>query len=365
MGNAADINETVLEAELLDDQAEGSALTSNTTGLEALDEIEARATDAARAAVLATTPRNTTLARGAATRAFASWLRHAHNLELTIPVPAAILLDFVNQAAEGFPDDVERSMVEDGAKRPGRWSVATVEARVRHLSKAHKLAGLDSPAADVRVRERIAAMKRAAAQAGTTRSRHEAITLTLLEQLLDTCDRDTLTGLRDRAVMLFAWASGGRRRSEAAIARVEDLHVDGDDYTYRLPTSKTDQEGAGLIVPVAGRAAAALRTWLAAAEISEGAIFRKVLRGGRKVSSRPINPATVNAIVKNAAGRAGLDRARFGAHSLRSGFVTTAGRAGVSLQDAMALTGHKTIAVAARYHHAGAALENPGGRLAG
>ncbi len=158
---------------------------------------------------LATTPRNTTLARGAALRAFASWLRHAHGLELAIPVPAAVLLDFVNQAADGFPPGVEDGMIGDSAKRPGRWSVATVEARVRHLSKAHKLAGLDSPAADVRRRERIAAMKRAAAQAGTTRNRHEAITLSVLEQLIDTCDRDTLTGLRDRAVMLFAWASGG------------------------------------------------------------------------------------------------------------------------------------------------------------
>ena len=365
MGNATDTDGVELEVELLDEQAEGSALAGTATGLEALDEIEVRATDAARAAVLATTPRNTTLARGAAMRAFASWLRHAHGLQLAIPVPAAVLLDFVNQAADGFLDDIERGMLEDGAKKPGRWSVATVEARVRHISKAHRIAGVDSPAADVRVRERIAAMKRAAVQAGTTRSRHEAITLTLLEQLLDTCDRSTLVGLRDRAVMLFAWASGGRRRSESAIARVEDLRVDGDDYTYRLPTSKTDQEGAGLVVPVAGRAAAALRTWLAAAEILDGAIFRKVLRGGHKVSSRPINPATVNVIVKAAAERAGLDPRRFGAHSLRSGFVTTAGRAGVSLQDAMALTGHKTIAVAARYHHAGAALENPGGRLAG
>lgn len=347
------------------DQAEESALTRTASSLEALDQVDARATDAARAAVLATTPRNTTLARGAALRAFSSWLRYAHGQELAFPVPAAVLLDFVNQAADGFPDDVEDGMLEDGVKKPGRWAVATVEARVRHLSKAHTLAGLDSPAADVRVRERIAAMKRAAAQAGTTRARHEAITVGVLEQLIDTCDRDTLTGLRDRAVMLFAWASGGRRRSEAAIARLEDLRQDGDDYTYTLPASKTDQEGAGLVVPVAGRAAAALRTWLTAAEISEGPIFRKVLRGGHKVSTRPIHPATVNVIVKTAARRAGLDPARFGAHSLRSGFVTTAGRAGVSLQDAMALTGHKTIAVAARYHHAGAALEHPGARLAG
>lgn len=344
--------------ELVAAQVEGSEL-------EALDELEVRATDAARAAVLATTPENTTLARGAAIRAFASWLRHAHGGELALPVPAAVLLDFVNQAAEGFETHVEDRMIAEGAKRSGRWSVATVEARVRHISKAHRLAGLESPAADVRIRERIAAMKRGAAQAGDTRERHDAITLGVLDQLLDTCNRETLGGLRDRALLLFAWASGGRRRSETAAARVEDLRGDGDEYTYTLLRSKTDQEGVGLVVPVAGRAAAALRSWLAAAGIMSGPIFRKVLRGGKAVGKDAIHPSTVATIVKGAAARAGLDPDRFGAHSLRSGFVTSAGRKGVSLQDTMALTGHKTIAVAARYHHAGAALEHPAARLAG
>lgn len=49
-----------------------------------------------------------------------------------------------------------------------------------------------------------------------------------LEALIDTCD-DTLEGLRDRALLYFAFASGGRRRSEVAAADLSDLRLIGSD----------------------------------------------------------------------------------------------------------------------------------------
>jgi hypothetical protein len=43
-----------------------------------------------------------------------------------------------------------------------------------------------------------------------------------LEAMLATCEV-SLEGLRDRALLLFAWASGGPKRSKVASARVEQL----------------------------------------------------------------------------------------------------------------------------------------------
>jgi hypothetical protein len=63
-----------------------------------------------------------------------------------------------------------------------------------------------------------------------------------LELLLATCD-ESLRGKRDRALLLFAWASGGRRRSEVSSARAECLTKSGDEYIYTLGVSKTNQEG--------------------------------------------------------------------------------------------------------------------------
>src|SRR5206468_10248396 len=49
------------------------------------------------------------------------------------------------------------------------------------------------------------------------------VTRDVLDQLLATCDAERPADLRDRALLLVAFASGGRRRSEAAALRVANL----------------------------------------------------------------------------------------------------------------------------------------------
>jgi integrase len=44
----------------------------------------------------------------------------------------------------------------------------------------------------------------------------------------------------------------------------------------------------------------------------------------------------------------------FSAHSLRSGFMTEAGRQNVPLAEAMALTGHRSVQTALHYYQPGA-----------
>ena len=62
-----------------------------------------------------------------------------------------------------------------------------------------------------------------------------ALACSPLEQLLATCKGD-LRGVRDRAILTFAWASGGRRRSEVANARMEHLErIGGAGYVYAWP----------------------------------------------------------------------------------------------------------------------------------
>ncbi len=86
------------------------------------------------------------------------------------------------------------------------------------------------------------ASPRAATKRGERPSKKTAITRTELDALLATCD-DTLEGKRDRALLCFAFASGGRRRSEVATADLADLKVIDRGYIYHLPYSKTRQAG--------------------------------------------------------------------------------------------------------------------------
>jgi len=77
----------------------------------------------------------------------------------------------------------------------------------------------------------------------------------------------------------------------------------------------------------------AVQTWLAAAEISSGPVFRAVTRGGR-VSCEAMVDDSAARIVKRYASRVGLDPASYAGHSLRSGFLTSSAESGASIWSA-------------------------------
>ena len=137
----------------------------------------------------------------------------------------------------------------------------TLQHRISVLSKAHQMHGLKNPCEEARVRELLSRTRKAYARRGALPQKKSALTKDLLLALLDTCD-DSLRGKRDRALLLFAWSSGGRRRSEVACADMKMLkRVPPDGYIYELTVSKTNQSGADRpenFKPVAGIAAAAL-----------------------------------------------------------------------------------------------------------
>ena len=299
---------------------------------------------------------------------FWAWAAAELGLAERYPASLAAVVQFVADHLEGLPEATEAVLRERAAQglpggkaRPGPHALATIRRRLGSLSKAHQLAGVANPCQRPELRELLARAGRRQARSASPPRRKRAATREVLEALLATCD-DTLAGVRDRALLLFAFGSGGRRRSEVAAARVEDLAAVDGGYLFTLRRSKTDQAGQGLELPVLGRAARALAAWLAAAGLSEGPLFRPLSWHGRRGAG--LSDRSVAEIVKARAALAGYDPREFGGHSLRSGFVTTAGRQGVSLGDAMALSGHRGAAVALRYHQAGAALSNPAARLA-
>jgi site-specific recombinase XerD len=136
-----------------------------------------------------------------------------------------------------------------------------------------------------------------------------------------------------------------------------------------LRRSKTDQEGFGRRVAIPrGEIAcpvAALRAWLDAAGITEGAIFRRIFnKRAQRVTDRRLAPRNVAAIVKQGAARLGFDPSTFGGHSLRAGFVTSAVKRGANLIKVTDVTGHKSLEMLKTYSrdaeafvgHAGAGL---------
>lgn len=264
-----------------------------------------------------------------------------------------------------LPPAIDRFLVDEGYKgKLGAFALNTLVHRVAVISKAHQRADLDNPCNHPGVRELLRNVRRSYAARGVMPTQQSALTKEPLELVLATCD-DSPRGKRDRALLLFAWSSGGRRRSEVVDATLENLRDHGArGFVYVLGRSKSNQEGKqddSVNKPVVGRAAEALRNWLAIGGITEGPIFRRVLKGG-KVTGEPLDAESVRKMVQKRCLQAGLS-GKFSAHSLRSGFVTEAGRRQVSTAEAMKMTGHKNVETFMGYYRAGDVLESQAGRM--
>lgn len=181
---------------------------------------------------------------------------------------------------------------------------------------------------------------------GTAPNKKSALLVPGIRALLEQIPAGML-GARDRALLLLGFA-GGFRREELAALKVEDLVADQEGYFVSLGRTKTDQEGKGrkLGIPYGDNAETcpvrAVRAWLELANLSEGPLFRTVSRSGR-AGKRAITGRTVANVVKRRCKAAGLDPTLYAGHSLRSGLVTAAAKAGKSELSIAGQTGHKSM----------------------
>lgn len=317
--------------------------------------------------------RNTERSYAAALRYWAAWFQLRYEQSLSLPVPLPVVLQFVVDHAERdedgqrrweLPAEADAQLVAAGFKKaPGPLALSTVQHRLAVLSQAHGLQGQPSPCLAPELRELLRRTRRAQTQLAIHPSRKTALSREPLEALLATCD-DSLLGLRDRALLLFAWASGGRRRSEVAAADMARLQaLPGQGYSYHLASSKNNQAGEQRpenLKPIVGRAAQALRAWLQASGVREGAIFRRVTKTGRVLG--PLPDKAVATIVKQRCALAGVE-GDFSAHSLRSGFITEAGRANIPIPEGMAMSSHKSVKTFLGYYQAGHLASSRAARL--
>ncbi|WP_077121929.1 tyrosine-type recombinase/integrase [Agrobacterium rosae] len=287
------------------------------------------------------------------------------------PAPEALLLKFVAhhlwdpEKRATDPDHGMPAAVDDKLRKQrflksvGPHAPATVRRRLANWSTLTKWRGLDgaftSPALKSAIRHAVRAVPRT-----RRRKSARAVTGDVLAKLLATCAGDGLRDLRDRAILMVAFASGGRRRSEIAGLRAEQLTVeppievpDGPPlpslaiHLGRTKTTSGDQDDS---VYLTGRPVEALYAWMSAAKIDKGSVFRGIGRWGT-VSKRAIDPQSINAILKQRAQMAGLEPGEFSAHGLRSGYLTEAANRGIPLPEAMEQSQHRSVQQASSYYN--------------
>jgi site-specific recombinase XerD len=258
------------------------------------------------------------------------------------------------------PPEAVAAFLAHEAERGVRPS--TIGRRVAAIRYAHKLAGLPLPTDDERVRATMRGIRRSL---GTARTKKTPATVARIIAMAPIA-LERAADIRDRALLLFGFASA-MRRSELAALDFEDIEETADGLRVTIRRSKTDQEGQGAVIAIPrGTIAcpvAALKAWLEAAAISKGPVFRPIAKGERIQGAR-LTDRSIAAIVKAHAARVGLDPAAFAGHSLRSGFLTSAAARGASIFKMADQSRHKSMDTLRGYvrdaevfkNHAGAGL---------
>jgi integrase len=326
------------------------------------------AQEAAAAFLAAGTAANTVRSYRGALTYWSAWLQLRYGQALgDAPLPATVAIQFVldhlaRPLSDGtwahlLPPAIDAALVAARVKGGlGALAFNTVSHRLSVLGKWHRLNGWDSPTDDPALKTLLREARKAQSRQSVSVRKKTAIVLEPLQALLATCD-DGVRGIRDRALLLLAWSGGGRRRSEVVGLQVGDVRqLDADTWLYALGATKTDTGGVRREKPLRGPAAQALAAWLAAATAGSGPLFRRLYKGG-KVATTALSADQVARIVQRRAQLAGLE-GDWAAHSLRSGFVTEAGRQGVPLGDVMAMTEHRSVATVMGYFQAGLLLSS-------
>lgn len=304
-----------------------------------------------------------------------AWCLAATGFALPWPAPEALLIKFVAHhlwdpvrreadPAHGMPEDVAVALKLAKLLRvDGPHAPATVRRRLSSWSTLTKWRGLHGNFAAPGLHSAIKLAVRASARPRGRKSK-KAVTADILTALLKACAGDRLVEVRDRAILMTAFASGGRRRSEISALRVEQIVEEEPVPTdpkaphgeklpclsIRLGRTKTTQADSDAFVLLIGRPVRVLREWLERANISEGAVFRGIDRWGN-LEKRALTPQAVNLILKRRIAEAGLDPQAFSAHGLRSGYLTETARRGIPLPEAMQQSQHHSVQQASNYYN--------------
>ncbi|WP_378230692.1 site-specific integrase [Aquamicrobium segne] len=286
-----------------------------------LDALANRARDYVEAASSA----NTRRAYASDWKHFSSWCRR-QGIEIFPPDPQVIGLYITAQA----------SGKATGDRKPS--SVSTIERRLSALTWNYAQRGQPLDRKDRHIATVMAGIRNT--HAAPPRQK-EAILPEDLIAMLETLDRGTLRGLRDRAMLLLGFAGGLRRSEIVGLDCGRDQTEDGRGWIEILDKGMlvTLRGKTGWREVEVGRGSSdttcpvvAVETWLRFARIAHGPLFRRVTGQGKAVGADRLNDQQVARLVKRAAMAAGVrgdlsekERAKlFSGHSLRAGLASSA-----------------------------------------
>ncbi len=231
---------------------------------------------------------------------------------------------------------------------------STIKRHIASISKAHTSAKFISPTNHPLVKEALDAISRTK---GNKQTPKKALILEDLKRLIDIIDVSTLQGKRDKALLLLGFATASRR-SELVSINAEDIEYNDKGIDINIHESKKERWIKKSILytnndycPIV-----AIKEWLLASHIKTDSLFRSI----NKVNTvmERLSDHAVAEIIKKYVKLAGLDPSIYSGHSLRSGFITSAGEQGFDLSSIKRQSGHSTVTMIDRYTQEGQRYKN-------
>jgi integrase len=286
-------------------------------------------TGRARGYVEAASSANTRRAYASDWKHFSAWCRR-QNLAPLPPDPEVVGL-YITACASG-------SAIGTATRGGKPNSVSTIERRLAAIGWNCTQRGMMLDRRDRAIATVMAGIRNT--HAAPPRQK-EALLPEDLIAMLETLDRGTLRGLRDRAMLLIGFAGGLRRSEITGLDLGRDQTEDGRGWievldkglliTLRGKTGWREVEvgrgSADTTCPVV-----ATETWIKFAKLAKGPLFRRVTGKGKNVGPDRLNDQEVARLVKRAALAAGVrgdlsetERGqKFAGHSLRAGLASSA-----------------------------------------
>ena len=225
------------------------------------------------------------------------------------------------------------------------WAMSTLERRLSAIRWKHETNNHISPTLHQLIKDLMAGTRRSY---GKPENKSEPLSTDQLRKILHHLDLDTLTGLRNRALLLFGYAGAFRRSELAGLDRSQLHRVGNKGYRVELVKTKDDQESQGrpVGIPTFPNSplcpVTAIDEWMVAAKINTGAVFRKVTRG-QTITDTPLVGDSIARLLKKMATNAGIPTTNISGHSLRAGHCTTAAQNGAPDRYIMDQTGHTSL----------------------
>ncbi len=281
--------------------------------------------DRARGYVEAASSANTRRAYASDWKHFSAWCRRSNLTPL--PADPQIVGLYITACASGT---AERGMKAN--------SVSTIERRLSALTWNYTQRGMPIDRKDRHIATVLAGIRNTHA---TPPRQKEAVLPEELIAMLETLDRGTLRGLRNRAMLLIGFAGGLRRSEIVALDCGRDQTEDGRGWIEIMDK--------GLLVALRGKTGwreveigrgssditcpvVAIETWIKFARIAHGPVFRRVTGRGKQVGPDRLKDQEVARLVKKAVLASGIrgdlpeaERVKlFSGHSLRAGLASSA-----------------------------------------